>query len=200
MQFLDTPVTLTLTDPKLMYLIAHPLRMRIIGSLRIDGPATSAILARRLQTDSGQTSYHLRHLAKYGLVEEAADLGRGPRSRERWWRAVHQSTRWSVPNDAQLDAGGRDAMLAVERAARTVWDQAIDTFNTDVAKQRWSADWQRVAYSSDHVIRMAPSRVEWFRSQVTRLMDECETADAPDSAQAEKVLIILHTYPHRAQR
>src|ERR1700754_3119944 len=70
---------LRLSDVGAMRAMAHPLRMKILGSLRIDGPATSAILARRLNTDSGQTSHHLRQLAKYGFVTEAPELHRGGR-------------------------------------------------------------------------------------------------------------------------
>jgi Helix-turn-helix domain len=196
---MDTPVTLMLSDPMMMYVIAHPLRMRIVGSLRIDGPATSAILARRLGTDSGQTSYHLRHLARHGFVLEAPELGQGARNRERWWKAAHQSTEYAL--DESDDSNRRDAMFAIERAERKLWDQAIDTFRTDAAQQKWSTEWQRVAYSSDHVVRMAPSRVEWFRSEVLRLMQECEAAETADPTDgAEKVLIILHTYPHRTER
>jgi hypothetical protein len=200
---MSQPATLTVNDPKLMYVIAHPLRMHIVGSLRIDGPATSAILARRLQTDSGQTSYHLRHLAKHGFVEEAPEVGKGSRGRERWWRAAHQSTEWSVPDDPKLGAGAREAMAAVERAARKVWDQAIDGYHAEVLQQKWSEDWQRVAYSSDHVVRMTPQRLEWFRAQMLRLMQEAEAAEAaapPETANAQKVLIIMHTYPHRTER
>lgn len=177
----------TLTDPKLLHVMAHPLRMRIVGSLRIDGPATSSQLARRLDTDSGQTSHHLRQLAKHGFVEDAPELGKGPRGRERWWKAAHGSTEWS---------GSGDAVLAFERAARTVWEQAIDTFNAEVAQQTWSDDWQRVAHSSDYVIRTTPERLEWFQAQMLRLMQECETAE-PGSA---NVMVVLHTYPRRTVR
>ena len=81
------PRELRLTEVGAMRAMAHPLRMRILGSLRIDGPATSAMLARRLDTDSGQTSHHLRQLARFGFVVEAPELGKGSHGRERWWRA-----------------------------------------------------------------------------------------------------------------
>lgn len=50
--------------------LAHPLRSRIVAHLRIDGAATSAELARALDTNSGVTSYHLRVLAAAGLIED----------------------------------------------------------------------------------------------------------------------------------
>ena len=47
--------------------ISHPLRMRILGRLRADGPQTATELSLELAVNTGQTSYHLRQLAHYGL-------------------------------------------------------------------------------------------------------------------------------------
>jgi len=63
---------------------AHPLRVEIIRHLNDHGSATATTLAAALGESSGQTSYHLRQLARHGLVEE--DTGRGT-GRERWWRS-----------------------------------------------------------------------------------------------------------------
>jgi DNA-binding transcriptional ArsR family regulator len=48
-----------------------------------EGPSTASRLARALGESSGATSYHLRVLAKAGLVEDEAERRNG---RERWWR------------------------------------------------------------------------------------------------------------------
>ncbi|BFU43949.1 helix-turn-helix domain-containing protein [Krasilnikovia sp. MM14-A1004] len=181
-------------SPELMRLIAHPLRMRIVGSLRMDGAATSAILARRLGTDSGQTSHHLRLLARHGLVEEATELGKGAHGRERWWKAVHDSTFW-----ASAGVGGAEAMMAVQKTARAVWDQAIDTFHEQVATQQWNAAWQQAAASSDYVVRTTPERLERLCTDIERLIREADIGDTAE-ADAEKVLVVLHTYPHREAR
>src|SRR3954451_23671612 len=82
-------------DPEALEALAHPLRGRLLGLLRADGPATASGLAERVGESSGVTSYHLRKLAEVGFVEE--DQERGTR-RERWWRAAHTSTSWS-PSD-----------------------------------------------------------------------------------------------------
>src|SRR3954451_21753322 len=82
-------------DPEALEALAHPLRGRLLGLLRSDGPATARGLATQVGESSGVTSYHLRKLADAGFVEE--DAGRGTR-RERWWRAVHTATSWS-PSD-----------------------------------------------------------------------------------------------------
>lgn len=71
-------------DASAMKAFAHPLRMRMYAWLTDHGPATATTLAEHLQESTGQTSYHIRQLAKHGFVEE--DTGRG-RGRERWWRS-----------------------------------------------------------------------------------------------------------------
>jgi predicted ArsR family transcriptional regulator len=56
----------------------------MIRHLNDHGPATATTLAQALGESTGQTSYHLRQLARHGLVEEDAARGTG---RERWWRS-----------------------------------------------------------------------------------------------------------------
>src|SRR5829696_3333495 len=65
-----------------MWAMTHPIRFRIYEQLR-DGPATASQLARLLGESSGTTSYHLRMLARAGVIEEDVSLGT---RRERWWR------------------------------------------------------------------------------------------------------------------
>ncbi len=64
---------------------AHPLRMELYRLIGDQGQATASGLARDTGESTGQTSYHLRQLAKYGFIEEVPGEGTG---RERWWRAV----------------------------------------------------------------------------------------------------------------
>lgn len=68
-----------------MKAFAHPLRMAMYQRLVDGGPATATTLARQLDESTGQTSYHLRQLARHGFVEEDSERGTG---RERWWRAA----------------------------------------------------------------------------------------------------------------
>lgn len=70
--------------------LAHPLRVRLLGLLREQGPATASSLARIVGESSGVTSYHLRQLEAYGFVVDD-DTPRASR-RERWWRAAHRTT------------------------------------------------------------------------------------------------------------
>src|ERR1035437_6622354 len=77
-----------LTDPRALRAYAHPVRMALVGLLRTEGPLTATRAAGLLGEASGTCSFHLRQLAKYGLVEEA---GGGP-GREKPWRATAAPT------------------------------------------------------------------------------------------------------------
>ncbi|MGW1769551.1 ArsR/SmtB family transcription factor, partial [Streptomyces sp. NPDC002073] len=92
-------------DARTLRGLAHPLRIRLLGALRHDGPATASRLAERLGESSGATSYHLRQLASYGFVEDAPEHGKG---RERWWRAAHDGTRFDekLTSDPNPEVGG----------------------------------------------------------------------------------------------
>ncbi len=65
-------------DAAALKVLAHPLRPRLLGTLRIGGPATATDLATQLGTNSGATSYHLRRLESVGLVTDTGD-GEGKR-------------------------------------------------------------------------------------------------------------------------
>lgn len=166
------------------------------------GPGDRLVLAEeaeaQLETDSGQTSHHLRLLARYGFIEEAPELGKGTHRRERWWKAAHGSTYWSDDQD-QLGPGGAEAVSAMDRAARTVWDQAIDVYRSQAVRQEWSRVWQEAASGGDAVIRTTPERLEKLRTELWRLINECDLGDAPVD-DAEKVLVIVRAYPYRAMQ
>ena len=57
-----------------MWAMAHPLRFRIWELLR-EGPSTASQVARRLGESRGSASYHLRILARAGLITEDESLG-----------------------------------------------------------------------------------------------------------------------------
>jgi DNA-binding transcriptional ArsR family regulator len=104
---------------------AHPLRLRLLEVLR-EGPATASQLARRLDESSGATSYHLRVLARHGLVE---DEPAGRRGRERPWRRVDE--RMTIVGAAPADEPEYEAAVARLREVFLERDeQALAAFLT----------------------------------------------------------------------
>jgi DNA-binding transcriptional ArsR family regulator len=66
-----------------MRAMAHPARLALLEKLGSGGPATATECASVVGLSPSAVSYHLRALARAGLVEEAPGRGDG---RERLWR------------------------------------------------------------------------------------------------------------------
>ena|SRR5690554_6365358 len=110
--------SVSLTSAKQMRALAHPLRMRVLGELRINGPRTVGGLCDVFDEAPGNLSYHLGKLAEFGFVEEAPELSTD--RRERWWRAVHEFTNVATSPDASADE---------QLALTVVRHQIIDTYS-----------------------------------------------------------------------
>jgi DNA-binding transcriptional ArsR family regulator len=74
-----------ITDPAVMRALAHPARFVIVEYLNDGHVATATECAEVCGLTPSATSYHLRALARAGLVEEAPSRGDG---RERVWRSA----------------------------------------------------------------------------------------------------------------
>jgi DNA-binding transcriptional ArsR family regulator len=102
--------TRVVSDLDSLKAVSHPLRLKLLGLLRSDGPATASQLARRVGESSGSTSYHLRQLERFGFVEDDAAQ---PSGRERRWRASHDMT--SLPDELWKLPGGAEHLARVKR-------------------------------------------------------------------------------------
>jgi DNA-binding transcriptional ArsR family regulator len=161
--------------------LSHPLRLRMLEVLR-EGPATASALGRRLGESSGATSYHLRALAKAGVVEEDE---RGSK-RERWWRRVDSFTLVSRALPAELDPA--EAATIEAALAR------IDAFfldRDDEALRRWSdqrdslgREWQDASMLGNWPVLATPEEVKALWTLVITEIDKLRRspADAPEGA------------------
>lgn len=69
-------------DARTLRALAHPLRLRLLAVAASEGTITTTSASERTGESSGNCSFHLRLLAKYGFLESA----RGRDQRERPWR------------------------------------------------------------------------------------------------------------------
>ncbi len=94
--------------PAALRALAHPLRIRILDLLPSRGPLTASKLGEIVGESSGSTSYHLRQLAKHGLVREVEGKGT---ARERWWERTPGG--FSISSAGKDSAAGRQTAEAV---------------------------------------------------------------------------------------
>ena len=149
------------TDVQALKALAHPLRTRLLGLLRLDGPSTASRLAERVGESSGSTSYHLRQLAAYGFVAEVEGRGNG---RDRWWQAQHLMTSWE-PDQLLDQPGGLEVSAQMQRLQ-------IDSMGRELRAwldhgQVHGQEWAAVAGMSDYVLRLTPE-------ETRRLLDELD--------------------------
>ena len=122
---------------------AHPVRMKLILALRTRGPLTATQAARLLGESSGTASFHLRQLAKYGLVEETGD-GTG---REKPWRATATSTDWDeMPKTPEAAAA---AGLLSQVLVESYFAQLMRWLEVRTGE---SEEWQRAAFIGDRYL------------------------------------------------
>lgn len=171
--------------------LAHPVRVRIIGMLRHDGPSTATRLGDRLGLSSAATSYHLRQLATYGFIAEAPELGEG---RERYWRALHRMTTFEMraSDDPEVAAEG-------EAFLRGVGEVYIDHIRGYLDERpTLPPEWQGASTLSDLVLRLTPAETEELMEAIWRIVRASRRADDPDADVpdgARQVQVQLQVFP-----
>jgi DNA-binding transcriptional ArsR family regulator len=175
-------------DSRQIRVLAHPLRIRLLGSLRVSGPATATKLARELATNTGATSYHLRQLAEAGLVAEEERDGGG---RQRWWRAVHQMSSWSRSQyDDDPDAAAAADWIEAQQVSRFAehaerWRQAAP---------RESLAWRDASGISDYFLVLTAERTRELLRELEAVVERYrDSSDGPD---ARQMLIYLAAVPN----
>lgn len=172
-------------DSRQIRVLAHPLRSRLLGRLRLGGPATATRLAEALGTNTGATSYHLRQLADVGLVAEDAGAGHG---RERWWRAAHDVSSWERDNfagdpDAQAASDWLTSNFAHQLAER------IEDWNSGIGGEPEA--WRSAAVFSDFILRLGPDQLTAMLGELESVLDRWRGEEpGPDARQ-----VLLYLYP-----
>lgn len=181
-------------DPTQLKALTHPVRLRLLGLLRADGPATATGMAARLGLNSGATSYHLRQLAEHGFVVE--DTSRG-NQRERWWRAAHRFT--SV--DHGHDDVTRDTADAFHSAVVHRYHEAAVAASEE--RTTLPDHWREVHVNSDRLLRLTPQQARGLRDRLFALLaefdDEFPTADSTPEPGSRAVQVQVALFPLAGQ-
>lgn len=165
-------------DPRNLKGLAHPLRLRLLGLLREEGPATASGLAARLGESSGITSYHLRQLEQFGFIVEDPERGT---ARDRWWRAAHASTRFdesTLSRDPEARLLGAEFLRSVAGACAERSRQWID------ALPGVPAPWAQAGDLSDWGLRLTPEQAQQLGAELQAVIERYPRHD-PEAPFAE---------------
>jgi DNA-binding transcriptional ArsR family regulator len=184
------------TDVRALRALAHPLRSRLLGQLRLHGPATASQLGRTVGESSGSTSYHLRQLAAYGFVEEVEGQGT---ARERWWRARHRLTSWRA-DEIEGQEGGAEVEDELIRIQLDVRGRVLRAWREQ--RQALGPAWTAAASLNDHVLRLRPEQARALADELNavlrRWMDDHPSDVPAEGTELVEVLtdvVPLKEYP-----
>ena len=159
MDVTTAPHTMTLAQVRAT---AHPLRLRLL-ELLAEGPSTASRLAERLGESSGSTSYHLRALARAGLVVDDDDLGDG---RDRWWKRRERLMLAPTSGTPEERAAGqRVRAVLLERDERS-----LAAFLRD--EDTLPEDWRASAFIGNWTVHMTPEELDDLSRRFLEMMDE----------------------------
>ena len=179
------------TDVRALRALAHPLRNRLLGLLRMNGPATASGLGRQIGESSGSTSYHLRQLAAYGFVEEVEGQGT---ARERWWRARHRMTSWQAAELLAQD-GGAEVQDEMTRMQIDQHARLLDAWFTQ--KDALGPEWAAAASLNDHGMRLRPEQARELADELNTVLERWMAAHPGDQPAegAELVFVLTDVVP-----
>jgi len=166
--------------------LAHPIRFRMLELLR-EGPSTASHLARAVGESTGSTSYHLRALAKAGLIEEEPERGNG---RERWWRRTAPILYIPADSDDPEIRAGQVGLRSLfferdeEAVARFLAEEA--DLSTDMRAAAFVGGWHAWA---------TPAQIDELGQRVLELVDELRGPPEERREGAERIYVTFRALP-----
>jgi DNA-binding transcriptional ArsR family regulator len=153
-----------ITDPQAMRALAHPVRLAALSWLQKNGPATATQLSEHVGASPSVTSWHLRHLASFGLVVDGPPPT-GTDRRQRWWNAVAHGFRYEMPDTPEGVEAGR--LLRAE-----MMSQALEAAQNWLVETEPNLDpeWSRLAGSANTLLVVTPAEAEEIESAIEELL------------------------------
>ena len=160
----------TLTDPKAMRAMAHPVRMALLELLGAAGTLTATQASEALGESPANCAFHLRTLAKYGFVEEAG----GGRGRERPWRRVPMRINITSSQDDP------QAVSAAEMVSRAWVGRWMDRARHALDRGRdWPEGWADAVQTSRSQLFLTPAELAQIGEEFIALLDRYVERDDP---------------------
>ncbi|MEV0592176.1 helix-turn-helix domain-containing protein [Nonomuraea cavernae] len=159
---------------------AHPLRLRLYELLEEHGPSTATRLAGLAGQNTGATSYHLRELARHGMIELVPELGKG---KEKYWRIVAGGFSYGEappgdPETAEAVALLLDDLLRQRAAELARWrEEEPDT----------PEEWVRASGLGRRAMRLTSEETVAMRDEVFEVLERYRRrADQRDLASPDR--------------
>src|SRR5690348_6177528 len=153
-----------ITDPQAMRALAHPVRLAALSYLQGNSPATATQLSEHVGASPSVTSWHLRHLAEFGLVKDGPPPS-GSDKRQRWWYAVSRGFRYEMPDTPEgAEAGRLVRTEMMNQALEAAQQWLVET------EPRLEPEWSRRAGSANTLLVVTPDEADAIESAIEELL------------------------------
>ncbi|MEU8179814.1 helix-turn-helix domain-containing protein [Micromonospora sp. NPDC049044] len=174
-----------ISDPQVMRALAHPARIALMEYLAArDGGGTATECAEVVGLSPSATSYHLRELAKFGLVEQAPSRGD---ARERVWRVRSAGLRVDAGRDAGPAARAAEQAVVEAYAARAM--ERVRDWSRRAGDE--PAEWYDNALFNDTLLLLTAEELAGLNEAVLALLRPYQArrreADPPQGARTVAV-------------
>ncbi|HEX3648625.1 MAG TPA: helix-turn-helix domain-containing protein [Pseudonocardiaceae bacterium] len=147
-----------ITDARTLRALAHPVRIALIEELSVGGPMTATEVGEIIGESPTTCSFHLRQLAKYGLVEEAG----GGRGRARPWRMS------TIGLSISGTRGDTESQVAAAVLGRMFRDRSLRRFQTwRDTRNTYPQEWQDASDDSSYLFYVTAEELEQLNQELS---------------------------------
>jgi hypothetical protein len=173
-------------DPAVMRALAHPLRWALLEALLHAGTLTATQAGEILGETPANCAFHLRTLARYGLVEEAG----GGKGRERPWRRAITGLNLEETHDDPQTAAAAGVLgqfwtnMTIDRAR-----------NALLNRSSWSDKWKKALGEAQSIRYVTVAEAEELQAELMAVLDrfaernEDPSARPPDALPIEYLIL-----------
>jgi DNA-binding transcriptional ArsR family regulator len=179
------------TDPKSLRVLAHPLRLALLDHLMSFGEQTAAQCAAAVGSTASNCSYHLRALARVGLVER----GVSDDGRERPWRSSSTGLEFG-PGEAEDSRASLAAARAVDELALTR-DEEL-TRRALARHDSQPKQWRAAEAHNSYALRISSSELAQLVGEIDRLVRPyigLTRTEVPDDADVAYLRLLAFRHP-----
>jgi DNA-binding transcriptional ArsR family regulator len=180
------------TDPDVLEALAHPVRLDLLTYLMSAGPATASTCARAVGDTPSNCSYHLRTLARHGLVETVECDDR----RQRPWRAT--ITGFSIDPNVDPDTPQARSNAALLSASLALEQGLLRDYLAN--RDRVSDSWREADNTSSYMLHVTPAELSELNARIDALLRPLIAAhrtQAPPAA--ELVHVNVFAFPRMGE-
>ena len=178
-----------ITDPEALEALAHPVRLDVLGFLMSQGPATASECARAVDDTPSNCSYHLRVLAKHGLVEPAPSED----GRERPWQATVTGLTMDIDANDPDEAAGATALIGA--SIQLDYQLAREHLRR---RDQIEGEWRDIDAHLNYGLRVTPAELRSIVEQMDAIVRPYIAAtrdDAPDDAALATLSLLAFPRP-----